>query len=80
MNFQISQNTLAETIKRKIFDGFGKEAIKATGINGLNEEPISFEILNGEEFVGAIVVQQFWGSASYQILICKRKLSRPRDC
>jgi len=60
MTFQISQSTLSETIKRKIFDGFRKEAIKATGINGLSEEPVSFEIFNGEKFVGAIVVQLFW--------------------
>lgn len=34
MTFQIKQNALTETVKRKIFDGFGKEAIRATSING----------------------------------------------
>lgn len=68
MTFQIKQNPLTETVKRKIFDGFGKEAIRATSINGLSEEPVSFEIFNGEEFVGAIVVQLFWGQLHIKYL------------
>lgn len=68
MTFQIKQNPLTEAVKMKIFDGFGKEAIRATSINGLIEEPISFEIFNGEEFVGAIVVQLFWGQLHIKYL------------
>lgn len=60
MNYIIRQNKLTDEIKRKIFRGFGQQAIKTTGINGLSEDPISFEIFNGAEFVGAIVVQLFW--------------------
>lgn len=68
MSFQINQNKLEERIKKKIFDGFEKKAIKATGINGLSEEPISFEIFNEKEFVGAIVVQEFWGQLHIKYL------------
>ena len=57
MKFQIQQNTLRDAVKRKIFDGFRSLAIESTGINGMNEESISFEIFDGTEFVGAIVVK-----------------------
>ncbi|MBS0654702.1 MAG: GNAT family N-acetyltransferase [Verrucomicrobia bacterium] len=43
-----------------MFLGFGRQAIQETGINGLNEEPISFELSDNGAFVGAIVVQLFW--------------------
>ena len=60
MNYIIRQNKLTDEIKRKIFRGFGQQAIKATGIDGLSEDPISFEIFKDSEFIGAIVVQPFW--------------------
>lgn len=46
MKFQIQQNKLRDEIKKRIFDGFGRQAIESTGINGLSEEPISFEIFH----------------------------------
>lgn len=58
--YNINQNKLTDEIKKKIFQGFGCQAIQATGIDGLSEDPISFEISNDTEFVGAIVVQPFW--------------------
>jgi hypothetical protein len=45
ISYPISQNKLTDDVKRKIFQGFGRQAIKATGVDGLSEEPISFEIL-----------------------------------
>src|SRR6185503_2472363 len=60
MSFQIKQNPLSDEIKKKIFQGFSEQAIEATGINGLSEEPISFEIFDQSKFIGAIVVQIFW--------------------
>lgn len=76
MTFQIKQNTLSEPIKKKIFDGFIREAIKSTGINGLSEDPISFEIFNEQEFVGAIVVQLFWGQLHIKYLFVEQKYRR----
>ncbi len=58
--YNINQNKLTDEIKKKIFQGFGCQAIQATGTDGLSEDPISFEISNDTEFVGAIVVQPFW--------------------
>lgn len=60
MNLQIQKNKLTDEIKKKIFQGFAEQAIKATGINGLNEEPVSFELFTNGELMGAIVVQLFW--------------------
>lgn len=72
MKFQIRQNILKDEVKKKIFDGFGKQAIEVTGINGLAEEPISFEIFKGQEFVGAIVVQPFWGQLHIKYLFVEK--------
>ena len=52
MKFRILKNKLRDEVKKKIFDGFGSQAIESTGINGLEEDPISFEIFNDQEFVG----------------------------
>lgn len=60
INALIKQNKLSNEVKKIIYRGFAQQAIKSTGIDGLNEDPISFEIFNGAEFVGAIVVQLFW--------------------
>lgn len=60
MNFQIEQNKLADEVKKRVFYGFARQAMQATGIDGLNEDPISFEVFDNGEFVGAIVVQLFW--------------------
>lgn len=72
MKFQIQQNKLRDEVKKRIFDGFGSQAIESTGINGLDEEPISFEIFNDQEFVGAIVVQSFWGQLHIKYLFVEK--------
>lgn len=73
MKFQIRQNKLQDEVKKKIFDGFSKEAMETTGINGLDEEPISFEIFKDKEFIGAIVVQAFWGQLHIKYLFVEKK-------
>ncbi|OJU79981.1 MAG: GNAT family N-acetyltransferase [Chlamydia sp. 32-24] len=73
MSLQIKQNTLSDEIKKKIFQGFSEQAIEATGINGLSEEPISFEVFDRSEFVGAIVVQMFWEQLHIKYLFVEKK-------
>lgn len=73
MSFQIKQNTLSDEIKKKIFQGFSEQAIEATGINGLSEEPISFEAFDQSQFVGAIVVQMFWEQLHIKYLFVEKK-------
>ncbi len=68
MNLQINRNKLSDELKKKIFQGFARQAFKSTGIDGLNEDPISFEIVNGSEFVGAIVLQLFWSQLHIKYL------------
>jgi len=72
MKFQIQQHKLRDEVKKRIFDGFGSHATESTGINGLNEEPISFEIFDGTEFVGAIVVQPFWEQLHIKYLFVEK--------
>jgi len=73
MHEKITQNKLSEEIKAKIYQGFGKQAIQETGINGLSEEPISFEIYTSSDFVGAIVVQPFWEQLHIKYLFVEEK-------
>lgn len=72
MKLRILQNKLRDEVKKKMFDGFGKQAIEATGINGLEEDPISFEIFNDQEFVGAIVIRAFWGQLHIKYLFVEK--------
>lgn len=72
MKFQIQQNKLRDEVKKRIFDGFGSHAIESTGINGLSEDPISFEIFDRTEFVGAIVVQLFWKQLHIKYLFVEK--------
>lgn len=73
MQYHICQNVLTDGVKTKIFEGFGQHALHATGMNGLSEEPISFEIFDGNEFVGAVVVQLFWGQLHIKYLFVMEK-------
>lgn len=73
MNLQIQQNKLTDEIKKKIFDGFARQAIQSVGINGLSEDPISFEIFDQATFVGAIVVQLFWEQLHIKYLFVEEK-------
>lgn len=76
MILQINQNKLTDEVKKKIFNGFGQQAIESTGINGLSEDPISFEIFDGTEFVGAIVVQPFWEQLHIKYLFVEKNYRR----
>lgn len=69
MKLQIQKNKLTDEIKRKIFLGFAHQAIKATGIDGLSEDSISFEVFDNGEFVGSIVVQLFWKQLHIKYLL-----------
>ncbi len=65
---KIHQSTLTAELKNKIYEEFSSAAIKATGINGLNEEPISFERREGSNIIGCVVVQMFWGQLHIKYL------------
>lgn len=73
MSYKINKNKLSDAIKKKIFLGFAQQAIQSTGIDGLSEEPISFEIFDESEFVGAIVVQLFWAQLHIKYLFVEEK-------
>ena len=65
---KIHQSTLTAELKNKIYEEFSNAAIKVTGINGLNEEPISFERREGSNIIGCVVVQMFWGQLHIKYL------------
>jgi len=70
----IIKNELSEQIKEKIFKGFSEQAIQCTGIDGLSEKPISFEIYHTGELAGVIVVQLFWEQLHIKYLFVKENM------
>lgn len=73
MKYPIRQNKLSAEIKNKIFLGLEQHALKITGINGLSEDSISFEIYDDSDFVGAVVVQSFWEQLHIKYLFVDEK-------
>ena len=58
----VYETPLTPELKQRIYDGFSEHAIEATGIDGLSEDPISFEIRQGDDqVIGAVVAVLFWG-------------------
>lgn len=53
----IIQSNLTPELKTHIYQRFAKAAIASTGIDGLATEPVSFEMREGEELIGCVVVQ-----------------------
>ncbi len=60
MKHKIIQTILTPELKQWIMDGFAKHAIDQTGIDGLKEEVVLFEIREGKNLVGCVALQIFW--------------------
>ena len=73
MTYEIHQSLLTPELKNKIHEIFSKSAIDATGINGLSGDPISFEVRQGEDFIGCVVVQIFWGQLHIKYLVVEKQ-------
>jgi mutator protein MutT len=73
MKYKIRQNKLTDKIKKRIFFGFSQQAIQATGMDGLSEDPISFEIFDDSKFIGAIVIQLFWQQLHIKYLLVEEQ-------
>lgn len=69
----IHQSILTPELTNKVFEEFSKAAIKATGSDGLSEKAIPFEIRNGKDLVGCIVVQMFWGQLHIKYLFVEEQ-------
>lgn len=65
---KIKQGPLAPELKQRIFEAFGKHAVQSTGMNGLSEEPVAFEMVEGDAVLGCVVVQYFWGQLHIKYL------------
>lgn len=73
MTNKIYQSTLTPKLRTKIYEAFSKAAIKATGIDGLNEEPITFEIRNDDNVIACVGVQMFWGQLHIKYLFVQEQ-------
>ena len=58
---EIKQQPLTEDLKKQIYAGFSRHAM---AMNGHDEkfESVAFVAMDGQEMVGAIVVELFWGA------------------
>ncbi len=73
MNHDIHQSPLTPELYKRILEGFSESALENTGNDGYKEKPISFEIRNGEDFVGTVVVQLVWGQLHIKFLFVEKK-------
>ena len=69
MTYKIEQTVLTPELKQLVYAEFSKHAIKSTGIDGLSQSPIAFEIKEGQNFMGCVVVQLFWGQLHVKYLV-----------
>lgn len=65
--FEIHQQSLSESLKSQINQGFGQHAIAMVGFDERNE-PVCFVAHEKDHFAGAIVVQLFWGALHIKYL------------
>ncbi len=66
---KIKQSVLTPELKSQILEAFGTHAIDTIGLNGLTEDPISFEIHENNLSLGCVVVQLFWGELHIKFLL-----------
>ncbi len=68
MTGKIIQTILNSELKQQVMDGFAKHAIDKTGIDGLKEEVVLFEIREDQDLVGCVALQIFWGQLHIKYL------------
>lgn len=68
MTYNIIETNLTPLVKERIYKGFKEHSISQVGYDGLDAEPISFEIWQGNELIGACVIQLFWGQLHIKYL------------
>jgi ribosomal protein S18 acetylase RimI-like enzyme len=65
---EIQSSPLTPDLKKHIYETFARHAIYCTGINGLDQDPLAFEIRDGETLAGCVVIQLFWGQLHIKYL------------
>ena len=73
MKNQITQTTLTAEQKASIYEAFTKYAIDSVGFDGLAQEPVAFEIMENNVFLGVGVCQLFWGNLHIKYLLTNKE-------
>lgn len=73
MTEDIIQSKLTSELKEHIYKLFAQHSISATGFNGLDQEPVAFEIHKDGKVIGCVVVQMFWGQLHIKYLLVDEK-------
>jgi ribosomal protein S18 acetylase RimI-like enzyme len=78
MTPKIIQTSLTSDLKKHIYGVFTQHAIAATGIDGLAEDPVIFEMREGEQLIACAGVQIFWGQLHIKYLIVEKPYRNQR--
>ena len=60
--FTIQCESLTEDLRKKVFEGFSRHAIKTTGHDGFRPVEHAFIAYDDGTFAGTVVVEFFWGA------------------
>lgn len=70
---KITEKPLSTEIKDKINRALSEHAVKMIGFDGLSTPPVVFQIQENDEWLGACVVQIFYGSLHIKNLVIKEE-------
>lgn len=69
----IKESILTASLKKEIYDQFREYSLEQIGFDGLEEEPVSFELFEGEQRIAIAVVQIFWGALHLKYLLVEKE-------
>jgi ribosomal protein S18 acetylase RimI-like enzyme len=68
----IKQETLTDSLKKWIDEGFRQHAVETVGFDGAIQ-PIAFVAYAGNDFVGAVVCNFFWGALHVKYIVVSKE-------
>lgn len=69
----IKQSILTSSLKKEIYAQFREYSLEQTDFDGLSEEPVVFELFDGNKRIGIAVVQLFWGALHLKYLLVEKE-------
>lgn len=64
----IKQSNYSDELQKYLHKALGDHAIRAVGIDGYAEDPVSFELYESDKLAGSIVCQMVWGQLHIKLL------------
>ena len=70
----IKQSILTSELKKEIYSKFREYSLEETDFDGLEQEPVAFELFDNNKKLGIGVVQIFWGALHLKYLLVEKNL------